>query len=342
MVGAAAKAGDAEAERHSQTQDQVRMVVAGQAHEQQLRPAHAKAGLEAEERQPSNQDGAARVARSLGLGQETVVLVIAHNRPNYLRRCLAALLSHHPAPGKLLPIMISEDQDGASQAQGVRKIIDEYAEKWQTSGGDANSFSHVIFEDATKSRGNGYARLARHYKWALHAVFTSSVKRCIVVEEDLEIAVDFFEIFSVVRRTCANARLLVTKCGSPTHTYHTHTRAHVIWHHAHNVAQTAPLLDDPTENLLAISAFNDDGLKTLVDEEQDAGLLLRSDFFPGLGWMLTSTLWQELEPIWPSQYWDDWLRGPEVRKGRQIIRPEIPRTVLSIILFIAAVGVIAV
>jgi hypothetical protein len=29
---------------------------------------------------------------------------------------------------------------------------------------------------------------------------------------------------------------------------------------------TAPLLDDPAENLLAVSAFNDNGLRTLVDE----------------------------------------------------------------------------
>lgn len=28
----------------------------------------------------------------------------------------------------------------------------------------------------------------------------------------------------------------------------------------------------------------------------------------------------------PDNYWDDWLRGPENRKGREILRPEIPRT----------------
>ena len=73
------------------------------------------------------------------------------------------------------------------------------------------------------------------------------MQRVIVLEEDLEIAPDFFELFGA----------------------------------------TAALLDDPTENLLAVSAFNDNGLKKLVDETADAGTLLRSDFFPGLGWMLT-------------------------------------------------------
>jgi hypothetical protein len=55
-------------------------------------------------------------------------------------------------------------------------------------------------------------------------------------EEDLEIAADFFELFGA----------------------------------------TAPLLDDPAENLLAVSAFNDNGLKQLVDEGESldqAGVL---------------------------------------------------------------------
>ena len=28
--------------------------------------------------------------------------------------------------------------------------------------------------------------------------------------------------------------------------------------------------------------------------------LYRSDFFPGLGWMLTKQVWEELEPKWPK------------------------------------------
>eukprot|EP01052_Picozoa_sp_SAG31_P018669 SAG31_NODE_1332_length_8743_cov_20.800810_4_plen_237_part_00 len=125
----------------------------------------------------------------------------------------------------------------------------------------------------------------------------------------------------------------------------------------------APLLDDPAEQLLAVSAFNDNGLDGLVSDALDASTVLRSDFFPGLGWMLTGTtsfamlpnfavsfcisqfpcciclypremvalsrtveLWAELAPIWPDMYWDDWLRGPSIRKDREILRPEVPRT----------------
>eukprot|EP01047_Picozoa_sp_COSAG01_P080221 COSAG01_NODE_15509_length_1329_cov_1.039837_2_plen_174_part_00 len=92
-------------------------------------------------------------------------------------------------------------------------------------------------------------------------------------------------------------------------------------------AASAKLLDDPAENLLAVSAFNDDGLRALVnDDVTDAGTMIRSDFFPGLGWMLSSAMWAELYPKWPEIYWDDWLRGPSNRKGRHILRPEISRT----------------
>ena len=30
-------------------------------------------------------------------------------------------------------------------------------------------------------------------------------------------------------------------------------------------------------------------------------VLYRTDFFPGLGWMLTKDLWAELKPKWPPK-----------------------------------------
>ncbi|KAK0395721.1 hypothetical protein QR680_001399 [Steinernema hermaphroditum] len=42
--------------------------------------------------------------------------------------------------------------------------------------------------------------------------------------------------------------------------------------------------------------------------------------------MLTASVWKELSANWPEAYWDDWLRRPEVRKGRACIRPEVSRT----------------
>ena len=62
---------------------------------------------------------------------------------------------------------------------------------------------------------------------------------------------------------------------------------------------------------------------------------------------MTKKLWVELGPKWPEKYWDDWMREPEQRNGRQAltlvvavilynvwvggcracIRPEISRTI---------------
>ena len=63
----------------------------------------------------------------------------------------------------------------------------------------------------------------------------------------------------------------------------------------------------------------------LIDESRP-DLLYRTDFFGGLGWMMTSELWTEIGPKWPRSYWDDWIRNPEQRRERACIRPEISRT----------------
>ena len=47
------------------------------------------------------------------------------------------------------------------------------------------------------------------------------------------------------------------------------------------------------------------GKKGLIDETKPE-LLHRSDFFGGLGWMMSRKLWtEELMQKWPKSYWDD-------------------------------------
>lgn len=63
---------------------------------------------------------------------------------------------------------------------------------------------------------------------------------------------------------------------------------------------TLPLLQaDPT--LWCVSAWNDNGKINLIDKTAH-DILYRTDFFPGLGWMLTKSLWSELSVKWPARY----------------------------------------
>lgn len=85
---------------------------------------------------------------------------------------------------------------------------------------------------------------------------------------------------------------------------------------------TGPLLAaDPS--LYCVSAWNDNGQAI---HGNDPTALHRTDMFPGLGWMMGVSLWEELKDSWPQQYWDDFLRHPKWRKERQCIRPEMSRT----------------
>ena len=78
------------------------------------------------------------------------------------------------------------------------------------------------------------------------------------------------------------------------------------------------------KTVFAVSAWNDNGFKGRV---ADPFALRRTEFFPGLGWLLSRALYKnELESKWPKNHWDHWLRAPETHKGREIVYPQVPRT----------------
>lgn len=83
-----------------------------------------------------------------------------------------------------------------------------------------------------------------------------------------------------------------------------------------------PILHSDSD-LFCVSAWNDNGIAKLVKSPQE---VFRTDFFPGLGWMMQKSMWSEIRDRWASAYWDEFMRRPDVRKGRQCIRPEISRT----------------
>ncbi|KAF2069244.1 hypothetical protein CYY_009436 [Polysphondylium violaceum] len=83
-----------------------------------------------------------------------------------------------------------------------------------------------------------------------------------------------------------------------------------------------PLLDsDPS--LFCVSAWNDNA-KVYLTMNNNLNFL-RTDFFPGLGWMLNVNFWNEIKSNWPENYWDDYLRERRVVQGRQCIMPLVPR-----------------
>lgn len=147
---------------------------------------------------------------------------------------------------------------------------------------------HIKFTNRKEApkRGANYYYIAQHYKFALDRVFIDMGFRLAIITEDDLDIADDFFNYFKFAR---------------------------------------PLLyTDPT--IWCISAWNDNGNPVLVDWEDGINKLWRTDFFPGLGWMLKAEMWDELRAKWPDAFWDDWLRRPDVRKNRVCIRPEISRT----------------
>ncbi len=84
-----------------------------------------------------------------------------------------------------------------------------------------------------------------------------------------------------------------------------------------------PVLD-VDNSVFVVSAWSDNGYIGRVD---DPLALSRTEFFPGLGWLLSRRLYKdELEPKWPRNHWDHWLRSWAINRGREIVTPQVPRT----------------
>lgn len=202
------------------------------------------------------------------------VVIMACNRADYLERTIESVLKYQSSVASRYPLFVSQDGSDAS----VRSKALSY--KMLTY------MQHLDYEPVHTERPGeliAYYKIARHYKWALDELFYKhNFSRVIILEDDMEIAPDFFSYF-----------------------------------------EAAATLLDSDKSIMAVSSWNDNGQKQFV---HDPYMLYRSDFFPGLGWMLSRSMWDELSPKWPKAYWDDWMRLKENHGGRQFIRPEVCRT----------------
>eukprot|EP01132_Coremiostelium_polycephalum_P001995 gene1995-2456_t len=145
----------------------------------------------------------------------------------------------------------------------------------------------IVLRNPNRTKVSGYEAISRHYKWALGQVFDKlPFDAVILLEDDLEVSPDFLQYFQ--------------------HSYQLLKR---------------------DKSLFCVSGWNDNGKKELMIEDEWAAtsLFYRTDFFPGLGWMMLADFWKEIKKDWPINYWDEFLRKPSITKGRQCIRPEISR-----------------
>lgn len=97
--------------------------------------------------------------------------------------------------------------------------------------------------------------------------------------------------------------------------------------------QTTPLMEKDA-TIWCVSSWNDFGYGHLV---KDNKRLYRTHFFPGLGWLTSKTIWQEVTVNFAMDQWDYWMRSSLVHKWRGIllsdlitfvvdcIYPEVPR-----------------
>ncbi|KAF5179899.1 Alpha-1,3-mannosyl-glycoprotein 2-beta-N-acetylglucosaminyltransferase [Thalictrum thalictroides] len=191
------------------------------------------------------------------------VVVMACSRPDYLERTIESILKYQESVASKFPLFVS--QDGTNE--NVKKKALNYNQ--------VTYMQHLDFGDVHIERPGeliAYYKIASHYKWALDELFYKhNFSRVIILEDDMEISVDFFDYF-----------------------------------------EAAATLLENDKTILAVSSWNDNGQKQFV---HDPNILYRSDFFPGLGWMLTKSTWDELSP-----------KLKENHKGRQFIRPEVCRT----------------
>ncbi|KAK1609346.1 hypothetical protein QYE76_033019 [Lolium multiflorum] len=191
------------------------------------------------------------------------VVIMACNRPDYLQKTVESILKYQKTVASKFPLFISQDGTNGE----VKKKALSYTQ--------ITFMQHVDLEPVRTERPGeltAYYKIAKHYKWALDALFIKhNFDRVIILEDDMEIAPDFFDYFE------AAAKLL-----------------------------------DNDKTIMAVSSWNDNGQKQFV---HDPKALYRSDFFPGLGWMLTKPTWMELSP-----------KLKEVHGDRQFIRPEVCRT----------------
>lgn len=224
-------------------------------------------------------------AREQSAAGATVLLVVAHSRAAYLERCLESVLRAHPGSDGW-QVLVSRDRHDGAHAE-VDAVVASAAKRASIAGILLDAIAHEPDDNVERGENDELIDEAAYTRIASHYRFA---------------------LGTAFARGAARVVVLEEDME-------------VAGDFVSYFNALAPLLErDAT--LWCVSAWNDNGKRELAVNDTQ---LLRTDFFPGLGWMLTSKLWQELEPQWPRKFWDDWMRDPATARGRQCVRPEVSR-----------------
>jgi alpha-1,3-mannosyl-glycoprotein beta-1,2-N-acetylglucosaminyltransferase len=228
------------------------------------------------------------------------VLMICYNRPQYLQRALDTLLKYAPEniPAKKWVFVISQDGNDPR----VSKVIDGFTstvfEKYPQFGA-----SHINHK---QSAGNGYQKLSHHYGWALETVFNGldiRVDNVIMLEDDLEVAPDFFSFFAAMAPLLNMDTTLLAASS-------------------YNDNGQPKFIDDPRRivrsdffpglgrysTLVHYTLYTRTHINYTATMHSSTQTLYTNALC--LGWMMPRRIWDELGNKWPDGYWDDWLREP--------------------------------
>jgi hypothetical protein len=121
---------------------------------------------------------------------DTALVIFTYNRPKYLQRTLESVLGRLPKTGYTVYI----SQDGEDPR--VRAVAESYADLAE----------HLTFHYVKPQRANQfpssqghYFKIAMHYGFALSKLFDEyKYKRVLLVEDDMELAPDFFAYFEAM------------------------------------------------------------------------------------------------------------------------------------------------
>ena len=217
------------------------------------------------------------------------IVILTYNRPDYLRQTIDALNAAHVPPGWSFPRIFCQDGDDAKQAAFIKK---ELLGPPEAGNHFFQNMPRPIFKPGTRWLFHEHPpEKGKGYFFLAHN-FKFSMKQVFdVFEHETAIFLeDDVEIGADFLELCAS--------------------------------QKERLVTDPT--VFCVCGYSENGIDGAVRESKR---LHRTGYFPGWGWMITREVWLEWKQNgWPLAFWDDWVRAPEQRRGRDCIYPQVSRT----------------